>query len=351
MQRTNTTVTRGMVDKSRVAIVVGTLALAVQLTLVLTGNLITADGLVDGIGKIVLSLESAEVTLHRNFTFHFLDFITTLSTCKHYRRNVKKSPVVWGEAFVSCLILQFGGTSLVAFILGVPPWWAVGHASIVAYIISWWLVFCSPYDIVWKLFDTFPNADIPLTLLGAISSCHALTSWGMDRVIFNDMNHLDSTMLTKSTNFALLSGVVASSGGGLCGDLFNVLGTQTYQLRSVLFHNGPDGDRARDRIATNVFLCVCYLSMLNPAGLFPGPPALYNRAAAKQVLCVLCLMRWLLHTLWPDYHPIGGMCAVLLRICQVPHSFHFQQGTAPTASSLTPDSGPLPVPSRREKVH
>ena len=185
-----------------VNVVVGFLILSVWAT----SRGLTENRIVAALGEVVLYLESAELTLYGDIRFHFLDFITSIMTCKRYRANVKKTPIVWGETFVSCLILQFGGTSTVAIFLGMPPWWALRYSSSLAFIISWWLVFCSPYDAVWKLFAKFPDAEIPLDLLGSISSGHAITSWGMDRVIFNNMNYFDPALLTRSIGFAIVSG-------------------------------------------------------------------------------------------------------------------------------------------------
>jgi hypothetical protein len=274
------------------------------------------------VSELFLHLESAEVPIYGEFSFHITDFLGSILACAYYRQEAKKSSIVWSETFVSCLILQFGGSSLVAFLLGQVPWWALKHGSGLAFLIAWWLTFCSPFDIVWKLLHRYKILQAPMELLCSVALGHSVTSWGMDRVIFNTFYH-DPILLRGSVIISVFCGIAASTGGGVLANFLNLCESKTYRIDGelLLFKSGSEGDVVRSKVARSaVFSCI-YLYLLNPVGLFPGPISLHNRNFGKQVICALSIVRRLLEMIWPDWHPLGTVCACVLRMIGVQNTY------------------------------
>ena len=131
---------------------------------------------------------------------HVLDFMGSLLCCRTYRLNAEGDKH-WLESLLSCAVMQFGGTTLTGLVLGQPGSWMLGPSlsSPLALLLAWWLVFCAPADVFFRGMNILSvrgggKAEgggegggegglwrVP-ELLSAVSSGHAVTTWGVDKV-------------------------------------------------------------------------------------------------------------------------------------------------------------------------
>eukprot|EP01040_Poterioochromonas_malhamensis_P000773 gene773-824_t len=163
-------------------------------------------------------------------TISFLDFVGSVFVCKRYR-SVSHGDKSWFEVFLACILLQFGGTTLIALLLGQVPSWILSRSAIPGFVVAWWLTFFSPDDFFYRHVS---NNDAILFVLGifnAISSGHAVTSWGMDKSYGNKF-HNGAIDYTRSYFLNILVGTVAATGGGILGEVFNFFShSRSFTLR------------------------------------------------------------------------------------------------------------------------
>mmetsp|Transcript_10500 Transcript_10500/g.14493 ORF Transcript_10500/g.14493 Transcript_10500/m.14493 type:complete len:239 (+) Transcript_10500:174-890(+) len=136
-------------------------------------------------------------------------------------KGLRKS---WFEIIISCLILQFGGTTLTGVLLGQTPSWIISKSALPAFLIMWWLTFFSPFDIYW---NTIPNNPVLLFFIGigsSLSSAHAVGSWGVDKALFNAF-HVNTQQIRQSLYTCIFCGTLSASGGGMIAEWFNLFGT------------------------------------------------------------------------------------------------------------------------------
>jgi hypothetical protein len=148
-----------------------------------------------------------------------LDFAGTVFVCRRYRQSScgEKS---WFEIFLACILMQFGGTTIVGVLLGQVPSWIMSRSAIPGFVLAWWLTFYSPDDFFWRHVSGNRILMFFLGILAAVSSAFAVTSWGLDKAFFNSF-HVNGGDFSKSCFLCILCGAFAASGGGILADVFN----------------------------------------------------------------------------------------------------------------------------------
>lgn len=249
-------------------------------------------------------------------SFHYTDLVGCLLACQSYRQAVSSKH--WSESLLTCCIMQYGGTTLTAFILGQPPGWMLSHASFLSLLIAWWLTFFSPFDIYWKFIHypiVAPVVNIHHSFFLAISSIHAATSWGMDKVLYNTF-HSPTKLIRESIFLSLLTAVLSSNGGGLIADVLCLCKQQSFQLQTpTCFQNNDHGDVVRSNLFRSFFLGVIYYIIMNPLQLFPWDSlTIEQRHYGHSIVGILIILMWLRSLFIPKVNLLGNLCSVLLRL-------------------------------------
>lgn len=161
----------------------------------------------------------------------FVDTMTAIFSCYRYRMEMKTSKS-WFEVFIACIIMTFGGTTLVGLLIGQTPGWMLNPTTFPAFLLSYWLTFHCPFDLYWQLIVKGPLGAMTLAgvrLFVAISSGYSVTSRGVDRGLYNTFN----VRVTQSPLTCIVAGTLAASGGGLLTDLFGIFRIPSFTLSSV----------------------------------------------------------------------------------------------------------------------
>lgn len=171
--------------------------------------------------------------------FSFLDFVGTVFVCKRYRES-SKGDKSWFEILLACVLMQFGGTLIIALVLGQVPSWILSRAALPGFFLAWWLTFYSPDDI---FYNTVSKNNFLLFFLGvfnAVSAGHAVTSWGLDKA-YNNAYHTNAESFGKSYFLCILCGTIAACGGGILAEVFNFFSNSksfTLRHKSAFFEIG-----------------------------------------------------------------------------------------------------------------
>lgn len=201
------------------------------------------------------------------FSVHFLDLVGSLVSCRKYRLQAEGKAKHWLKSMLCCVLMQFGGTSLTGLLLGQPPSWTLGgFASPRAFLIAWWLVFCCPGDAFMKLTEGIGMGGQSLVwceaeIVCAVSSGHGITTWGVDKVVYNSF-HAPRDLIGESIVLSLLSGVLSSNGGSLLVQWFNLLDKEEDFERFVIFSPSKKGDAAREGLCRSFLLSCAYLYLV-----------------------------------------------------------------------------------------
>lgn len=130
---------------------------------------------------------------------------------------------------MACTLMQFGGTTLTGLLLGQTPSWILSHQAFPALLLAWWLTFCCPLDFYYTLMrgtGIFGWVTMQLSAMGAcISAGHAVTSWGMDKALWNT-SHANKEKIASSMITCVLSGTFSACGGAILTDVFGLLRTK-----------------------------------------------------------------------------------------------------------------------------
>uniref|UniRef100_A0A7S0I0V3 Uncharacterized protein n=1 Tax=Hanusia phi TaxID=3032 RepID=A0A7S0I0V3_9CRYP len=169
-----------------------------------------------------------------NANVSWLDFCGSCVVCHAFRVSLEKS-IKAGDARIinmcktafgcyatticTCTFLQFGGTTTTGAILGQYPSWLAGTHVFSAFLLAWWLTFCSPFDI-WHFWMKTPWLMIPIKAFATISSAHAITSWGMEKAL-----NAEHERMRKSVWAALLCGFTSGSFGWVVVSYFETGGS------------------------------------------------------------------------------------------------------------------------------
>jgi hypothetical protein len=103
---------------------------------------------------------------------------------------------------------------------------------------------------------------------GSVSAGHAVTSWGMDKALFNAA-HVNSKRISESVLTCILCGTLSACGGGLLHDWFSMSRSESFVsvISPAIF---SIGDYTSSATLTRSFICaVTYYIVLNPTGYLP----------------------------------------------------------------------------------
>jgi hypothetical protein len=257
--------------------------------------------------------------LSTSLQFHFTDLVGSLLVCQKYRQAIFSKH--WTESLFTCCVMQYGGTTLTGILLGQPPGWMLSHSSFLSLLIAWWLTFFSPFDFYWSLIHSpnlAPILQIHHSFFSDISSIHAATSWGMDKVLFNTF-HTPTILIRESIFLSLLTAVLSSNGGGLISDCLNLCHQNSFELQTpTCLKNTPQGNQYRSNLLRSFFLGLVYYLALNPLNIFPWESLTQEqRVYGHSIIGILCLLMWLRSQLLPQADVIGKVSSILLKILNI----------------------------------
>ena len=244
-----------------------------------------------------IALEKTTIVVHP-FLPHisFLDLCGSVLCCAFYRRR-QDSRERWWKVLLSCTMLQFGGTTITALMLGQPPSWLVSQKAFPALFVAWWITFCCPYDFYWD-YVVKHCATLHALFFGvfaSISSGHASTSWGMDKVLFNSF-HVNGAALGQSVLLCLVCGTASASGGGLMDDIFGLSGPPPQHIRTA-------------NISKGLLLAILYYFLLTCAG--------FSLDAAKTLIGMINVFHFSVKLIDPDIDYFTAICDMMRRFCGI----------------------------------
>jgi len=213
-----------------------------------------------------------------------LDLCGSILACRRYRQEILpklETRRSWFETLLTCAVLQFGGTTLTGLVLGQTPSWILSHTAFPALLLAWWLTFACPLDLFYKLLSTRSRGSSNLPTEGLIAliemgSCisyaHAITSWGMDKALFNTF-HVNFQRISQSLFTSLLCGTLSGSGGGLLVDWLGWTGRRAGDpVKMFSLHR--DGFNGTATLNKSFWLALLYYRWLSkdrsPANVFQG---------------------------------------------------------------------------------
>lgn len=240
-----------------------------------------------------------------------LDFFGSACVCRTYRRNVegRKS---WFEVLVACTLMQFGGTTITGFLLGQTPSWIMSKSAFPAMALAWWLTFYCPGDVFWKAIKNNSILLFVLGMFGAVSSAHAVSSWGVDKALFNAF-HVNKEGISKAYMVCTLSGAFSASGGGILTD---VLGFFRPNKSFVPFRTPSlfmiDFYEASATINKALLLAVVYYSLVNPHYPLPFGLDHVDKVTGHSILSILNLSIFFQSTHLPHVNVCQQVSSTLL---------------------------------------
>ena len=99
----------------------------------------------------------------------------------------------------------------------------------------------------------------------SISAGHAVTSWGVDKALFNTA-HVNARRISESIFTSIFCGTLSACGGGLLNDWLSISRSPSFQSKTspAIFQVG---NYAASATMTRAFICaVIYYVCLNPSG-------------------------------------------------------------------------------------
>jgi hypothetical protein len=257
-----------------------------------------------------------------------LDLAGSIFVCREYRRWVREERISKSEkcpsileCFISCTLLQFGGTTVTALFLGTVPSWTVSYSAFNALIVAWLLVFCLPGDAFFLFFTRGSVAakytDHCLSALRLVSAGHAISSWGVDKALSCQF-HVNESRVALSFWTCLLCGVFSGGGGGILADWLKIRGTfPSYAPNGttvgIFESNASIRSRAQVAPARALVLSFLYLFLTNESGWFDliGLKS-WKRNDAKVVVCTLMLLQHEIAKSWmPEFLSEAGYPRIL----------------------------------------
>lgn len=231
-----------------------------------------------------------------------LDFCGSLIVCKRYREEaVAIANRTWLESLLACTLLQFGGTTLTGVVLGQTPSWIMSHNAFPALLLAWWLTFFFPFDLYWLSIQRLPSLYFAIRIGSAISSGHAVTSWGVDKAMYNTF-HLNHVRISESLFTLVLCGALSGSGGGILGDLFGLYRNPSFVWTSVTpAILQPDRFEAVAALTRSFFLAIVYLLAMQKPLVFGSemPSHSLSRTQGHLLICSTQVVHLLYISLLP----------------------------------------------------
>lgn len=275
------------------------------------------------------SIEIAQSTninfFHPSIQFNLLHFVACLLVCKLYRSK-NRHERYWLESLICVFLLRFGGTFLMAIMLGQPPSWMLVHSTPLSLFLAWWLTFCSPGDFYWKYLADNKLLFEVVSVVDAISQGLAITSWGMDKALFGGF-HNNSAIISNALVLNVICGVVSSNGGGILADVLGFYEKNSFTLtRSPAFlSTGAEGDISRKKL-TKCFLLAClYFSIIKSPSVHDLPwfpnEASERKLFGHMVVCILQILDLVqLKLAGPSANAPGYIAKIALNLLQIPRT-------------------------------
>lgn len=272
-----------------------------------------------------------------------LDLCGSILACRKYREATQGSKI-WFEVFVACLFSQFGGTTLTGLILGQTPSWMMSHTALPAFFLAYWMTFCCPFDAFFKL--TKSRHILFLICLGAaVSSGHSVTSWGVDKVLFNQF-HINSQRISQSLFTCLVCGTLSGSGGSLLSDWFGFLRNPSFTLTQTPKVFGQE--LLASATLNRSFLLACLYYLLTTANHLPWTTPLISRAEGHLVIGSLQVLNFIVQWCDPEIDIFQLFSWALRRILCVDDMVHFTNKM--TMEAVTVVEGSENVLKKRDEV-
>jgi hypothetical protein len=114
-------------------------------------------------------------------TINFLDFTGSTVTVYNYRceaeRHIREGDAkvqklyrsyvgFYAHTILKCNFLQFGGSAVTAILLGQAPRWLSDSTAFSGFLLAYWLVFCSPGDLWFKMLQK--GLMVPMNIFNTI---------------------------------------------------------------------------------------------------------------------------------------------------------------------------------------
>lgn len=235
-----------------------------------------------------------------------LDLIGMTLCCTNYRQKLR-SKKNWFETLVSCMLLHLGGTTLTGLMLGQLPGWMMAGGLLPAVLLSWWLVFCCPFDAFWNFISANSTTAVELlTTLDILNAVHCITTWGVDKVYHNEF-HVNAAEISQSYVACIFAGVFSSCGGAFLLLMF-------HGEKSPLFVIGNfEGTRS----ANNAFLLsLLYYTLINKVS-FMNVDVQMSQHSARAVVGAVLIYLHLVRVLYPDSNVCQWISSQFLSFAQV----------------------------------
>ena len=266
-----------------------------------------------------------------------LDFFGSVLACISYRQRAT-FPRSSLESLVSCVILQFGGTTLTGIILGQVPSWVTSSTAFPALFLAWILTFFSPWDLFYKLFTDSGFLYFLFEVGRASSAGHAITSWGMDKVLLNSY-HLNPIKLRDSALACIFCGTISACGGGILTDYFGTLNKTTFVPSTSLKIFSLSTPRNCSTLFQSFTLAVLYYCILNPSGYLPWNLNL-SRESGHLVIGVLQVVHVLFGSISPELDIYANtVTALTITVDPTLHALNGTTTTTVDADVPPPDLG------------
>ena len=149
-----------------------------------------------------------------------------------------------------------------------------------------------------------PSVLYALGCFAAISTAHAVTSWGMDKAIYNAY-HDDRRL---SPLVCLLCGTFSGCMGGILCDWLGFLRSPSFTATAT---PGVFTSSAGRKTIINAFVCsVVYYLYMNPANYLPWSQG--SRSIGHLIIAVIHLTHFHLDKIFPTVHVCGNLMETVL---------------------------------------
>ena len=155
------------------------------------------------------------------------------------------------------------------------------------------------------------------SVFDAISAGHAVTSWGIDKVVFNSY-HLPASDIGSSLVLSLTGGVIASNGGGLSVYWLDIHAKRSYTLSRMplAFTLSREGDTVRANLLRSLLLSCVYYAIINPVNTFPWLIS-NSKVVGHAVICAIQVAILMRKSFFPDFDLAVLLCSQLLRFINI----------------------------------
>lgn len=275
-----------------------------------------------------------------------LDVFGSILACRGYRQRMTV-PKLWLETLIACTLLQFGGTTITGLLLGQTPSWIISKTAFPALVLAWWLTFFSPLDFFWRVMSSDSILVKFCEFGSAVSAGNAVTSWGMDKAIFNEYS-ANPLKLKNSPLTCLLCGTFSACGGGLIGDWLGFSRTPSFCVTSSPTIYSLSNKRALTTVCRSFCLAVAYYMMMNPSGYLPWETKM-SRFDCHLVIVLLQVFHTALVTISSDLDLYGRLAEAVAVTVHADSSTKYVSPAAVGAPKKTtkvvkPVAVPVPVP-------